>query len=460
MRSTPTRLIWSASALLLVAAGCSDYDLHRPDKVEDDAPGDVDSGDPEPSDEPDIAVTPAIIDFGGLAKDCPADPIEVTITNEGLADLVVSEVALDGQGTSAFSHDYDNASELTLAYGESHTFEVNFTPTAWVDYEIEVQVSSNDPDESRVDVPTQGNGAEDSMYEEGFTQDFHEEVDVLWVVDNSCSMDEELQRVRDNFDFFITEFVGLGLDFNLAVITTDMDTAGHQGAIQGGIITEDSSDPEAEFLTNIDQGSSGSGSEKGLAATKAALSDPLLSGDNAGFMRDDAALAVVIVSDEDDDSSTSSSSFASFLLGLKSDAELVSFSSIVGDPVTSSDWLGGCQEWSGADMLSASAGTTYVEVSDATGGIFASICTSNYDEALQHVSLTSAGMTVEFQLSQEPSDLAQMTVTVAGNDVGNDASDGWTYDATTNTITFHGDAIPGPGDDVVVSYPVASECGS
>jgi hypothetical protein len=57
-----------------------------------------------------------------------------------------------------------------------------------------------------------------------FTQNGNEitaKMDILWVIDNSGSMIEEQKNLRDNFSSFITEFVGKGYDFRIAVTTTD-----------------------------------------------------------------------------------------------------------------------------------------------------------------------------------------------------------------------------------------------
>ena len=37
-------------------------------------------------------------------------------------------------------------------------------------------------------------------------------VDVLWIIDDSCSMTEEQQALADNFAGFVQYFVGSGLD--------------------------------------------------------------------------------------------------------------------------------------------------------------------------------------------------------------------------------------------------------
>ena len=225
------------------------------------------------------------------------------------------------------------------------------------------------------------------MYEQSFVQEYHTDVDVLWVVDNSCSMDEEMQQVATNFASFIDEFVDLGLNYHLAVVTTDMDDPAQSGRFRGPVLTQDTPDVINAFLAQVDQGSAGSGSERGFDAVQAALSEPLASTDNAGFLREEAALAVIVLSDEDDDSTQGSTSFVNWFESLKPDPEKLTFSSICGDRGF------GCQEFDFfGNTLSASAGPQYI---DATDGFWASICTSD-TPASAAKALTAAGMTVEF----------------------------------------------------------------
>ncbi|HEY6107027.1 MAG TPA: hypothetical protein VIV59_13665, partial [Anaeromyxobacteraceae bacterium] len=56
----------------------------------------------------------------------------------------------------------------------------------------------------------------------------------------------------------------------------------------------------ADFMENVYVGADGSGKEQGLEAARLAVSDPLASGANAGFLRPGARLVLIIVSDDDD----------------------------------------------------------------------------------------------------------------------------------------------------------------
>lgn len=435
----------------LVLSGCSDYDLYRPDK-DNTEPDDEET----PTGEPDIEVSPTSLDFGGVLKNCPSAPLTLTVANRGDEVLDVYDLAL---GNPHFSFSDWNGESFQLWPGDERIFELVFVPEEYTTYTSQILVSSNDPDEAELTVPTEGFGDETALYEEGFTQAAYEALDVIWVVDNSGSMGEELDQVRSNFEAFITEFVGLGLDYHLAVITTDMDTLGHQGAFQGPVISPASADPVNEFMEQVNQGAAGSGSERGMDAVKAALTEPLLSSSNAGFLREDAALATIILSDEDDSSTIDESSFVSFFEGLKSDPELVTFNAIVGDPSGPDIWdFGGCSDWAGTDLLQADAGDRYIDVAGRTGGIWRSICYEDYNETLTHVSLSSAGMITEWTLSETPTSSGSIQVFVDGVQIYMSMLDGWWYDADTNTITFAGEVIPEIGQYTLIQYPIVGEC--
>ena len=442
---TMRRINWAAVALLV---GCTDYDLSRSDEVE--PPGTEETEpEPEPSEDPDILVEPLSLDFGSVLKDCPGETFTVTVTNEGKGQLEVSDIYLSGDGVSAFQQ---TGGPLSLAYKESATFEVSFTPLGWLSYDVDVVVESNDPDEGKVRVDALGEGARGALYEEGFTQDYNELVDVLWVVDNSCSMEDELATMASNFNSFISQFSALDLDYHIAVVTTDMDNPDDSGRFQGEVLTPDTPNLLAKFADQVNQGNTGSASEQGFLAVKTALSEPLLSSTNAGFLREEAGLTVIVVSDENDDSSLNSSNFTTWFKGLKpKDPTLARFNAFCGDR-----FLGCVDPFNSG--ISATGGDKYIDAVDLTGGFFSSICSSDYSIALQELSITAAGMTVTFYLTEEPATLSDMTVVVNGTALSQDSDTGWTYDPENNSITFHGDSIPGPGEDVQVSYTVAGEC--
>ena len=431
--------------ILLSALACTEYDVYRDDKPQAD-PDPLDTSVPyEPTDTPDIYITPNPIDFGHVLRDCPADPIEVTITNRGLETLDISSITLQGDGDTAFTH---NGQATSLAFDESTTFTIDFTPTLLFPYDLDLIVESNDPDEPQAMVDVLGQGASGALYEESFQQTYDPVLDVLWVVDNSESMSNIIDNVRGNFESFIGEFLALNLDYQMAAITTDMANSSQSGQFQGQMINSSMSESQAEslFLSSVNAGAQGSADEKGFDAAKAALSSPLINGTNAGFLRNNAALSVIVVSDEDDFSSISANNFVSFLNGLKSSPDLVRFSGFVG---TVTDLFATCDR---------QEGTKYIDAAYQTGGFVIDVCTDNYNIAMQEVALAAAGLVVRFPLEQEPTSMSSITVTVDGQEISQDLFNGWTYDARDNALIFHGDSIPENGSSVYVTYEIPASC--
>lgn len=444
-------LLGALAALALPA--CSDYNLYGDE--DPDRPG-TDTGEPVvDGPQPDIEVAPATISFGARLVGCDADPQTVTVKNVGDRDLDVSAILLEGTGASTMTHD---GSPQVVAPGESFDFQVEFTPAAIADYEVNVVVESNDPDEARAFVDAIGSGAETAMNEEIFTQPEVGAVDVLWVVDNSGSMSDIVDHLGDRFSSFLDAFARTEIDYRIGVVSTDMDQDGHKGLLQGPSPWIDSTDPDPinAFVAATDLGSSGSGAEKGMDAAYAALSAPLSDGANAGFLRDDAVLAVVVISDEDDSSDISNSNFINFLNGIHGDPDKSSFSAVVGDYNGSAFGIG-CQS-SGFPPVTATPGERYVKVQEATGGTFQSICDEDFDEVLTYLGYGASGLKFEFELQRKPLSIGGIRVEVDGTVIPRHPINGWFYDSINNSIRFSRTAVPGPEQVILVTYPVDEDC--
>lgn len=152
-------------------------------------------------------------------------------------------------------------------------------------------------------------------------------VDVLWVIDDSPSMEAEQQLLASRAAA-ILERLGRtpGADFHIGVVTTDVEPAASSDTGPGWLrrvpgtslrylaCTSEpgagaqvnvrcdgiTGSPEAALRGLLQPGTGGSTQEKGLLAAMLALSEPLRTGVNAGFLRDDAALSLIFMSDEDD----------------------------------------------------------------------------------------------------------------------------------------------------------------
>ncbi|MFT7518796.1 MAG: hypothetical protein ACI9MC_000928 [Kiritimatiellia bacterium] len=438
---------------LLLLGGCSDYNLWGP---EDPNRPDNDSDEPAPVEgpQPDIKVEPAELSFGSKLVDCPADKKTVTVTNIGDMRLNVSDLKLAGQGATAFSI---HGGPQDLEPGQSFTFDVGFTAAGYQEYDVDVEVISNDPDSPVAGPIATGRGAENAMNEDSFVQPDVDAVDVLWVVDNSCSMSGIVEHLGDRFETFLKSFNDMDIDYQIGVTSTDMDNPAHQGRLLGPtkVISRDSGDPIGLFVQATDLGSSGSGAEKGLDAAYAALTAPLVNNENAGLIRDDAVLAVVVISDENDSSSISEAKFIDLINNYKGDTSKTSFSAVVGDK--GNGLFGGCSS-SSWPPVTAESGTRYITAQEATNGTFQSICDSDFDEVLSYLAFGASGLKFEFLLSGHPTSIGGIKVTVDGVNIPRHAVRGFFYNTQKNTIKFSRQSVPGPNAVVLVTYPVQGDC--
>jgi hypothetical protein len=224
------------------------------------------------------------------------------------------------------------------------------------------------------------------------------EVDVLWVIDNSGSMDMEQARLARNFPSFIQYFVESGLDWHIGVISTDTSAPDQSGRLQGAsglrYLTPESPRPVELFSQMAQLGTTGSADERGRRSAWLALTDPLRSGFNGGFYREDASLHVVVISDEPDATEQPTrNEFVSWMRALKADPEDVTFSAIVG-PAPS-----GCAN---SDGTFANSGANYLDLVQAIGGVSESICEDDWSDALEELGLQASGLRTEFFLTEVP----------------------------------------------------------
>lgn len=311
-------------------------------------------------------------------------------------------------------------------------------------------------------------------YNDLFFQEARDEVDILFVVDNSESMEAEQERLARRFDTFIEymDEVETLMDFHLGVITTDLsDGNPDRGRLLGtpNVLTRDTLDYVDKFKERVVVGIDGWGMEKGLEASLVALSEPMVSDANNGFMRDGAMLVLIYVSDENDcsdrgalpsedycylpayqDDLVSVAEYVSSFRSIKGDTELVMAFSIVGPMDTTY-----CE-----DTL---PGTRYHDMADLTGGSIGSICSEDFAGIMDNLGLSVGGIRSAFPLTYRP---VERTLEVSicddepcdgsnGVEVARGEADGWSYDDNTSYLTFNGASVPERGTVISVKYEVA-----
>jgi len=288
-----------------------------------------------------------------------------------------------------------------------------------------------------------GEGEGGDWVTDEFIQEGNFQTDILWVVDNSCSMSEEQSTLGDDFVSFHGIVAAQGVDYRIAVVTTDDED------FVGSTKVIDSSTPSGAqvFAANCHLGTNGSGTERGLRYGWEALEKAVLNqSPNHDFYRANAGLRVVFVTDENDQSSSSWSTYLGYYQGLKLNPNHVILSAICGTDGLNAQSCNGA----GGD---ANAGTGYVDVVNATGGILASICDSDWSQALTNMGWQSLSLADTLALSEEP---IPSTITVEINGVG--LSQGWYYDSVINAVILEPDYVPEDGDVIHVTYQTVGDC--
>jgi hypothetical protein len=287
-------------------------------------------------------------------------------------------------------------------------------------------------------------------------------VDILLVVDNSCSMAPYQSKLASNFQSFIQFFVDVDVDYHIGVTTTtvtepwvgggctqqqvnQIPAPGH--LVYDRVIDSETNNAEQLFSQMVNVGTCGSGSEMGLEAAALALG----SAANADFLRQDAELSVIFVSDEEDGSPKPVNDYLNAFRAAKPDGgrESMDVSALVVTDLSSCD----------AQQLQAGAttGNRYLDVAEQGKGVIGNICADDFASIVTDLSLNSSRLSDTFYLSSRP-DLTTLTVEV--NAEVYPCEDGaWNYLLETQedgtelpVIVFEREFLPSPSSQVAIRY--------
>lgn len=336
-------------------------------------------------------------------------------------------------------------------------------------------------------------------------------MNILWVIDNSGSMNNFQESVRQNILTFMENFTAKNYDFQMAVAATDawrdlnIPDAGTGGQVSfdssnysrlkadslgNRFVTGDTPDVVQRFDEMADVGTRGTGDERAFQSIEAVILNP----ENSNFFRPDAHFAIIIVSDEEDISrlnNTNCNGANQFyseqdpLAGYVSDVcepglERVSYyhdllqtnsDEVFGVSVHNMSISPGDQAPPGSSSTDCRTAilpgdsTRYLryygirtnELATLTDGTISSLC-SDFADSLNDIATTIIERTVEFPLDTIPSNPQEIYVGIKNpgdtdfTEIPNSAIDGWSYNSAANSIVFHGEAIPFQGAEISVIF--------
>lgn len=406
----------------------NDVDIETTFPIEEEA---IDTVIEEPVDEPDIEIEFVPTDMTEIGPGCSTTG-QFLIKNVGTADLIINEldsytsVPADAQIISNYV-----PLPLTLIPGDLHIIEFRVDQSDGIEDKIIVVAKSNDPDEpSAYHDATYTSNPGVPAFEE-FTIEERKSADILMIVDNSCSMQEEQSELASNAELFIDSLERSIVDYRIAVITTDKPT------FVGPVITSLTPDPAFELSTQVNIGTVGSPYEKGIMMASQALNLGGMAAPGGSFLRRDARLSIVWISDEDDFSGGTTYGWASDFWSKKSSPGEVSVWAIIGDPIY------GC--------TLAMPGDIYNDLITAMGGSWSSICSTDWGTSMSAVA-GRVGIDSTLELVGNP---ISSSITVTVNAI---ESFDWVYIVSSNAISFNPGHIPGVRSIVIVKYNVYEDC--
>lgn len=401
-----------------------------------------------------LLVAPREMELGHAPTGCGLRAQELRL-HAGASPLVVSSVGID-DSDGTFSVEFPPALPLTLAPFTSTRMDVRFHGG----------VASQRAGTVRI-VGSQGNAATTwyaglrastgpaQRVTDSFEQAAAPVADVLVILDNSCSMGEELMGFRQNLAAFLRAATDFGADYRVAITTTDPDAEAGRflpnfvDPSTRVVTAATAPAPAAQLASNMSStlATTGSGLESGLVAALQALSSPLSFEHNGGFLRREASLSVIVLSDEDDSSPGTAQLYVDLLRSIKGAHHPrgpAAMLAVVGDALQGCDGVGGA----------AAAGNRYIDLVRATSGTFQSICTGDWQRVMSDLGSRAFGPRQVFELKMQPI-VASIQVRVDGMPVPEVGAGGqvlWRYDFSSNSVMFSPLQVPGAGAQIDLSY--------
>ncbi len=410
-----------------------------------------------------LVAAPAFVDFGPIRYDCESKPRRTLISNQCATPIAVNGVQM-GAGTS---DQYAMVSPLALprmlAPGEGFEMEFTYTRTVLGQHSTPYYVASEGEPRPLM-LPLLAETNHEGLQLDRFIQGTDNQLDVLFVVANTSTMETFQSRLKDALPAWVESARSAGVDLRMGVTSTGLAprSPACAGPTAGGdagrlvpvagtrprAVSSSSATAAATLQANITDVGQCHNLVQGLETTRQALSSPLItSGDdprtpqpndgNLGFLRATARLAVVVVSDEDDHSGFDPESYVQFLQALKGTgmAHRIQLHALV--PTDTRCTTAGAP------------GPRFSTVAQRTGGQVDSICQSNYGPFLQTLLRRAEGLQADFTLSAQPNGTTEMSVRVQGSTI---PTDRWIYDSARNAVVFKEGWVPVAGQTLEVRY--------
>jgi len=372
-----------------------------------------------------LVAIPPVLDFGLVDVDCGPQGKSTRLVNIGSTEVEVRGVAFERSDPDV---SLTGPASAVLPGGVGQAWGARLTPNRLGSVEAEIRFEF-----ARLPfplyVPVRADVVESPRRTERFEQRDRSQTDVLFVIDDSCSMQDDQQALADNILSFIQQADLQSVSYRIGITTTSATLL--DGRLVGPVIDSDSlsrSEAIRRFRSQAQVGIMGSGFEQGLqAAVNAFEAARAGRGFNRELLQRDAGTVLVIVSDEDDNSQEPVEFFFDALRRVVPDLVVAVVS---GGEV-------GC-------LPSTFPAPRYVDFVQLTGGIGLDIC-QDWGPNLQSLGSFAFGLDSAFDLSGPVDESFPVVVRVDGAPVSN-----WMLDASGDRVVF--DAPPPESSEITVEY--------
>lgn len=381
--------------------------------------------------------------FGAVAVGCSSGARTLTVANVCTSPITLTALTTTNPEFSVVSP----TAGATLAAGETAALSVRYQPGGVGPDQATLRLTVT---QSGVGVDyllaLDGEGNTTGLNTDTFVRPATERTDVLFVIDDSCSMGDKQVALSRVAPGFLAAANTVQNDFQISVITTELNDPS-RGTLRrttgGGFVVPSTPSVSNELASMVQVGTTGA-TESCLEPAVRALTPPMRNGVNAGFLRADASLALVCVTDARDQAPYGPDVYLSQLRNVRGPQrpEQLSYSVI------------------GPFLPMPSSGCAYDDPNDArhdylvdqTEGVREEICSADWGSLIDHI---ARRIFIEsndaYPLTRAP-DLAgpPIDVRIGGQSLG---TTGWSYDVVRQRITFSPLYVPAPGSTVSVTYP-------
>lgn len=406
-----------------------------------------------------IVVSPDEAPFGTVKIDCsaPSRGFNIYNTCQGAVALQSLTIAAGAPEFALTSTPAIPAGGLTIPPGGSPvTFSAAYRPVNLGPDEglLAVEVTVNGVPQQYL-VRLAGTGDTVGRHTDVFRQGTEAKADILLAIDGSCSMQNKQMALASNTQAFFQYAQTQGIDYHVAVLkaqgASSNTSVGHLTSGPGHpdkVLTPTTTNVAAQFAAKVQAIGASGGDERCFEPVLAALSSPLVTAENAGFLRQDASLAIICITDDLDLSPQPVPFYYSALANIKGSSRLswLTVNAIAG--FNNPSCLGGSVD-----------NGRYAQMVTLTGGVKEEICTPSWSTTLQSIARSAFGTRGTFFLTAVP-DQTVNPITVKIDGVATPQLMGgnsvWSYDASANAVVFGLLYQPAAGANIEVTYDV--EC--